>query len=156
MTPPKAPSRPRPARDLVVPCASGAHRVRLRGGLRFFARAKCPVCGVRVDPDYRLRVARFAKNLRRPASDDPLDRAVWASALGAAAGAVLTAIFFRVGADIWWPATVLLFGPRWVLLLPFAPLLVFSAWRDRAVLPVLAVAVLVLAWPVLGFTSGIR
>jgi vancomycin resistance protein VanJ len=142
-------------RDLVVPCGGG-HNVRLKGGLRFFARARCPVCGAAVDPRYRLRTTRFVRNLGQPASSSTLDRAVWALALAALGLSIAAAIFFRLGADVWWPATVLLFGPRWVLLIPLVPLVVIAAWRDRALLVPLAAASAVLVGPVLGVTLGVR
>ena len=59
-------------------------------------------------------------------------------------------------ADRWWPATVLLFGPRWVLGLPLLLLVPWTLARDRALLVPLALATLVLAGPVLGMRTGWR
>lgn len=56
--------------------------------------------------------------------------------------------------DRWWPATVLLFGPRWVLLLPLmllAPLAL--AILPRALVP-LAGGALAIVGPVMGFAAG--
>jgi vancomycin resistance protein VanJ len=53
--------------------------------------------------------------------------------------------------DVWWPGTVLLFGPRWLLALPLIPLvLAATLWRRRS-LPVLAMALLLLLGPLMGF-----
>ncbi len=51
--------------------------------------------------------------------------------------------------DLWWPATLLLFGPRWVLLLPLAVLIPATLRRPR-LLPVVLAAALVVAGPVMG------
>jgi endonuclease/exonuclease/phosphatase (EEP) superfamily protein YafD len=58
--------------------------------------------------------------------------------------------------DVWWPATVLLFGPRWVLLVPGALLLVWAAFRDRRLLLVLGATALVGLGPLLGTETGWR
>jgi endonuclease/exonuclease/phosphatase (EEP) superfamily protein YafD len=58
--------------------------------------------------------------------------------------------------DRWWAATVLLFGPRWVLSLPLLCLIPAALVWDRALLPVLAVAGLVVVGPVMGLHSGWR
>lgn len=56
----------------------------------------------------------------------------------------------------WWPATVYLFGPRWVLLTPLALLLPAALLlRRRLVLPLLASA-LVMLFPVMGLRLGWR
>jgi vancomycin resistance protein VanJ len=55
-------------------------------------------------------------------------------------------------ADLWWPATLFLFSPRWLLALPSLLLLpAAGALRPRAVAPVLCGLVLVLG-PVMGFS----
>src|SRR5690349_19121372 len=76
----------------------------------------------------------------------PATLVLWASAAVLAAWAALA-----LAADRWWPATLLLFGPRWVLAVPLAVLVPAAAvCRRQALLPLLAAAV-VLALPVLGF-----
>jgi endonuclease/exonuclease/phosphatase (EEP) superfamily protein YafD len=53
-------------------------------------------------------------------------------------------------ADLWWPATVLMFSPRWPLLAPLLVLVPAAAlWRRRS-LPALAAAGAVVAGPVMG------
>jgi endonuclease/exonuclease/phosphatase (EEP) superfamily protein YafD len=51
--------------------------------------------------------------------------------------------------DLWWPATLLQFAPRWVLLLPLAVLVPAALLRRRA-LPAVLAAGLVVAGPVMG------
>jgi endonuclease/exonuclease/phosphatase (EEP) superfamily protein YafD len=70
--------------------------------------------------------------------------------------AILALGLLRGLSDLWWPATVLSFGPRWVLILPLF-LLIPAAWLwDRALLPVLGVGGLLLLGPVLDFRIGWR
>jgi vancomycin resistance protein VanJ len=55
-------------------------------------------------------------------------------------------------ADRWWPVAMLMFGPRWVLLLPAIVLvpLLLATRRWRSLLAVVAAAVVVF-WPVMGW-----
>jgi vancomycin resistance protein VanJ len=53
--------------------------------------------------------------------------------------------------DRWWPATLVLFGPRWLLSLPLLILVPLAAWRERRQLILLLVAAALLFGPVLGF-----
>jgi endonuclease/exonuclease/phosphatase (EEP) superfamily protein YafD len=143
-------------RDIVLPCEGEGHNVRLAGGLRFFARARCPKCRARVDPTRHRRVLAFLRNLRGPVSSEPLDVGLWVATGVALAAAALTAILFWRLADVWWPATVLLFGPRWILLLPVGLLMGVAAFRDRALLVPLAVSAAVIVGPIMGFQFGWR
>jgi endonuclease/exonuclease/phosphatase (EEP) superfamily protein YafD len=59
-------------------------------------------------------------------------------------------------ADRWWLATVFLFGPRWVLVLPLAILLPAALLWDRPLLAPLLVAALVALGPVIGLHTGWR
>ena len=53
--------------------------------------------------------------------------------------------------DLWWPATLLLFGPRWLLAIPLLPLgLAAARWRRRS-LAVVLLALLLILGPVMGF-----
>jgi endonuclease/exonuclease/phosphatase (EEP) superfamily protein YafD len=58
--------------------------------------------------------------------------------------------------DRWWPATVLLFGPRWILILPLIGLLPLAAIKDRALLTPLLLSGVLLVGPVMGFHTGWR
>lgn len=53
-------------------------------------------------------------------------------------------LLWRWGDD-WWPATVLMFAPRWPWALPLLPLLAWALWRQRRQVPVLLAGVLVWA-----------
>ena len=59
-------------------------------------------------------------------------------------------------ADRWWPATLLLFGPRWLLLLPLAVLLPAALALRRTLLAPLAGAALIVLFPVMGLRLGWR
>ena len=143
-------------RDIIVPCEDGGHKVRLAGGLRFFARARCPKCRAPVDPTRHRRLIRFASNLRTPRSDRPVDRGLWVlSLIGLGLSAVTAVLFWRF-ADQWWPATLLLFGPRWLLFVP-TPFLLAGAWvRDRALLVPLVVSAWLILGPIMGVQTGWR
>jgi endonuclease/exonuclease/phosphatase (EEP) superfamily protein YafD len=101
-------------------------------------------------------VLAFLKNLAAPASSAPVDVGLWAATGMALAGTALTAFLFWRLADVWWPATVLLFGPRWVLLLPVGALALAAVVRDRALMLPLAVAAAVIVGPIMGFRTGWR
>lgn len=143
-------------RDLVVSCEQGSHLVRLRGGRHFFKSAKCPGCGASVDPRRWRRLARFSENLSQPASKHPIDRIVWAATVGMFLITILLVGVFRATADLWWPATVVLFGPRWITLPPVAGLLALALLRDRSLLVPLVFSSALLIGPVIGFGWGLR
>jgi endonuclease/exonuclease/phosphatase (EEP) superfamily protein YafD len=144
------------SRDIVVPCERQGHKVRLARGVRFFARARCPKCHGPVDPTRGRRMLRLITNLRGPASDNILDVGLWALTVVVFVASVVTAVVFQRSADRWWLATMLLFGPRWVLLLPIPLLALVAAIRDRALLLPLGVAAGVIVGPVMGFQTGWR
>jgi endonuclease/exonuclease/phosphatase (EEP) superfamily protein YafD len=56
----------------------------------------------------------------------------------------------RFYADVWWPATLLLYGPRWICALPLIVLVPLAALRDRRLLAPLGLAALVIVFPILG------
>lgn len=84
----------------------------------------------------------------------PLPRAlvVLAGTYLAAVTAVAVAMW-TVG-DVWWPATTLLFGPRWVVLLPLLPLALAALLLRRGRLLVLVAAFVALV-PVMGLRLGV-
>lgn len=85
-----------------------------------------------------------------------MTRRAWAARLDQAAWAYLLALLaawltMYAGGDRWWPATMLLFGPRWTAMLPLAVLLPATALRGRRRgLLVLAAAAVVAIGPVAG------
>ncbi|MFN0054071.1 MAG: endonuclease/exonuclease/phosphatase family protein [Planctomycetales bacterium] len=59
-------------------------------------------------------------------------------------------ILVRWAGDRWWPATLLTFGPRWMLLVPLVLLVPLAAWRFwRALIPQ-ALAALLIVGPIMG------
>jgi len=60
------------------------------------------------------------------------------------------------GADSWWPLTVLLFGPRWLLLLPLFGLIAAAVKYARRSLVPLGLALIIVAGPTMGFRTGWR
>ncbi|MDH4043807.1 MAG: endonuclease/exonuclease/phosphatase family protein [Gemmatimonadota bacterium] len=144
----------RPA-DVVVWCAAHTHRVRLARG-RFWAGARCPACGAAVDPFRVRRVGAWVARLAHPAALRTIPRFLWV-----ATAAYLVIVAVAVGAiwllaDRWWLATVLLFGPRWVLALPLVFLLPAAVVVDRPLLAPLLLATLVVAGPIIGLHTGWR
>lgn len=85
----------------------------------------------------------------------PRARALVAVAWGYLAAVTLVAIAMWGAGDVWWPATVLLFAPRWVFLLPLPVLLLAALLLRRARLP-LVLAALVTLGPVMGVHTGWR
>lgn len=63
---------------------------------------------------------------------------------------VLAWLVMRGAGDRWWPATLLLFGPRWMFALPLILLLPLSLWFNRRAALVLAVSGLIIAGPLMG------
>ena len=54
-------------------------------------------------------------------------------------------------ADVWWPATLVLFGPRWMCALPLAILVPLAALRHRRLLVPLAIAAVGIVFPILDY-----
>jgi vancomycin resistance protein VanJ len=57
-------------------------------------------------------------------------------------------------ADLWWPATLLMFAPRWLFAMPLVilvPLVLLSRSRQIMSLLVLLVTGLIIGWPLMGF-----
>jgi vancomycin resistance protein VanJ len=65
------------------------------------------------------------------------------------AGLVAVLVMLRFASDAWWPASLILFGPRWVWGLPLLALVPLAAWKARGALPILAVAIVLFAWPLM-------
>jgi len=143
-------------RDIVVPCSGGHHPVRLARGRRFWRSARCPVCRAPVDPNRTRRFLRWLTNLGRPASAGWLHQLVWWGSLSFLILALVALGLIWGLSDRWWPATVLLFGPRWILLLPLSVLLPLASFRDRPLVFPLVLAGLTVIGPVMGFQLGWR
>jgi len=68
-------------------------------------------------------------------------------------GALCLILF--IGGDRWWPATVLLFSPRWLALLPLILLTPIAVWLNSGCLIPLLIAAVVVAGPFMGLRTGI-
>lgn len=90
-----------------------------------------------------------AADAGRPASRSWFRRGCSALVWSYLAGLVAVALFVRVYGDAWWPATLILLGPRWVFALPL-PFVVIAAVPARAWWRTAASAGVLLG-PVLGF-----
>jgi endonuclease/exonuclease/phosphatase (EEP) superfamily protein YafD len=64
--------------------------------------------------------------------------------------AVLSWATVYFGDDQWWLGTMVLFGPRWLLLLPLAVLVPLAAWQDRRLLVPLLLGALIVLGPFMG------
>jgi vancomycin resistance protein VanJ len=142
-------------RRIIVRCARRTHRVQLAAG-KFWRNARCPTCKAAVDPFRVRRIGRWLLNSLRPRSTATTDRVLWGVTLAYLATALAAAWSVWMLADHWWPATVLLFGPRWVLALPLLVLAPAILWRDRALLASLALSACVVLGPVIGLRTGWR
>ncbi|MDH5316675.1 MAG: endonuclease/exonuclease/phosphatase family protein [Gemmatimonadota bacterium] len=72
------------------------------------------------------------------------------------AGVIASALLLWLLGDRWWPATVLTYGPRWLLLVPAIPLAAATLLvRPRFVALTLAATILTLG-PVMGYRLGWR
>ena len=138
-------------RELIVPCADEAHRVRLRSGRYFFASATCPRCSAPVDPLRWRRAVQAVRGLAVPRTPSRVDLGVWAAAWFVFGLTLAGTFFFRLTADVWWPSTTVLYGPRWIWVIPVVAVTGLAVWRDRAMLAPLALALLVTVGPFLGF-----
>lgn len=63
---------------------------------------------------------------------------------------LLALALLYLGGDRWWPGTLLLFGPRWMLALPLIPLLLLALWRRRRLLVPLLLGGFIVGWPFMG------
>ena len=145
--------------DVIVRCGNGTHWVRIDRA-RFWRSARCPVCRAAVDPTRAGRVTRRFLLFTMPKGTD-VRRITPALGLvllgwGALAGiVVLTVLLWTLG-DRWWPATIMLFGPRWLVVPPIVLLGLLSAALSRRALVPLVAALILAIGPFLGFRIGWR
>ncbi len=69
---------------------------------------------------------------------------------------VCLVVFMRVAGDHWWPATLLLFGPRWMLLLPLFILLPLILRYNRQQISPLIIIFLITIFSFMGFNLPFR
>jgi vancomycin resistance protein VanJ len=114
------------------------------------------MCKSQVDPTRVRRTIAFLVGLYRVSGKTPVERLTVWGVWGYLVAMLLTWAGLRQWADIWGPMTLLLFGPRWVLLIPpFALLLAVIRSRPKLLVPVI-VAGAVVVGPVMGFNFGWR
>ena len=67
------------------------------------------------------------------------------------AGVVLIALIaVRLGADRWWPATLLMFGPRWLFVYPMVLFIPIAIVLSRRALWPLGISLAVILGPLMG------
>src|SRR5512134_2795242 len=155
-----------PRGDVIVRCGGGTHWVRIDPA-RFWQAARCPTCRAAVDPSRAGRVLRWLL-LRMAAPGTDVRRitpalAVLPLAWGALLAMALATVVLWGFGDRWWPATALMYGPRWLvvpplLLLAAAALALAVRARSparRGLVPFGAALVLAIG-PFLGFRFGWR
>lgn len=141
--------------DVVVPCSSEKHKVRL-SGKRFWASARCPLCRSQVDPTRVRRVLACFAGSYRACGNTPFERLVVCGVWGYLFAILVAWVGLWHWGDRWGPMTVLLFGPRWVLLVPVVGLAI-AVFRSRPKLLVpLLISGAVVVGPVMGFNLGWR
>jgi vancomycin resistance protein VanJ len=79
---------------------------------------------------------------------------IWTSSLYLICLTTLAIVLWKY-ADRWWPATVLLYSPRWLMTLPMFLLAPLAIAVHRKSLITLALATIVLAWPLLGLRLSV-
>lgn len=66
--------------------------------------------------------------------------------------AVMLWLAMLIAGDHWWPATLVLFGPHWLMLLPLLVLFPLAAWKNRRMILPLVAALIIVIGPIMGFT----
>lgn len=70
-------------------------------------------------------------------------------------GTITALILMNLTGDRWWPGTLLLFGPRWMLALPLIPLFPLAIWRTPSLLLPLFLAGGITIGPFMGLRCSI-
>ena len=109
-----------------------------------------------MDPWRWRRIGRAIQRLALPTAPRGWPFALWLGAVGYLAFVAASAVGLWWLGDRWWAATGLLFGPRWLVMLPLPPLLVASWITDRGLVPLLAVSGAITLGPVMGLRLGWR
>jgi vancomycin resistance protein VanJ len=125
------------------------------GGADTAPRSPSPAGAARRSSGFRSLLRRAGGILQPPASTRWRPGPHW---LGVAAWATLalvvvaTAVLWTMG-DRHWVGTAMLFGPRWLILLPVTPLVLAAPFARRAAVPALLAAAIALG-PFMGFRLG--
>ncbi len=141
--------------NVVVTCSGQGHKVRLRSD-HFWATARCPTCRSNVDPTRIKRTMAVFVALYRASGNSRIERIARLGTWGFLACVLVVAIgLWRFG-HIFWPATFLLYSPRWMFLVPLIFLIPAAFMSDRRLLVPLLVASIVTIGPIMGFRFGWR
>ena len=103
-----------------------------------------------------MRVPRRWYDLPRLNVPRAWSRGLWWGAWGWMAIVAALAIVLWTQGDEWWPATVLLFVGRWVLLIPLLALVPAAVLVRPLALAPLALAAVITVGPFMGFRIGLR
>jgi len=106
-----------------------------------------------------------SRSIRNPASESRANRAaarrwprlrrtIWIFCWLYLAALLVLCGFIRIEGDRWWPATLILFGPRWIWALPMGILVPLALLLQRRSLWVLGCAAVVIVGPVMGLCIG--
>src|SRR3954452_9483681 len=90
-----------------------------------------------------------ATKKRRPRRRALSGLTFWASIFYVVSLLAIALLIWQFG-DRWWPATGLLFSPRWTMALPMLALVPLALFRSRKSLIALTAAAARLAWPIMG------
>jgi vancomycin resistance protein VanJ len=137
------------ASGVVIRCDAKEHRVRL-DSKRFWAAARCPVCQTPVDRFRIRRVVAWGLRYVDPQGASRLARWTVRLTYLYCLMVVGTWVLLWGLGDRWWLGTIILFGPRWVLVLPLLPLIGLAAWQRRKMLIPLAACGVIVVFPIMG------
>jgi len=141
--------------SLIVKCSGEGHRVRL-DPRRLWAPARCPSCRSPVDPTRIRRVLALVVLMYMVTAESRSKRLLVVGTWAYAVGVLLLAFGLWQWGDRWWLMTVVMFGPRWLILLPLLVLLPMAFRRNKKMMiPMLVTAVIALG-PIMGFRVGVR
>jgi vancomycin resistance protein VanJ len=141
--------------SLIVKCSGEGHRVRL-DPRRLWASARCPRCRSAVDPTRMRRVLALVALMYIVTAESNSTRFLVVGSWAYAAGVLLLAFGLWQWGDRWWLMTVLLFGPRWLIVLPLLVLLPLAFKLNKRMMIPLGVAAVIAFGPIMGFRIGVR
>ena len=123
---------------------------------RLWAPARCPSCRSPVDPTRIRRVLALVVLMYMVTAESRSKRLLVVGTWAYAVGVLLLAFGLWQWGDRWWLMTVVMFGPRWLILLPLLVLLPMAFRRNKKMMiPMLVTAVIALG-PIMGFRVGVR
>jgi len=107
---------------------------------------RCLLSGFPIDICSQTFQACGGQDISMKKLDKFITFCAWAYTLGTI---LALALMYATG-DRWWPGTMLLFGPRWMLALPLIPLLPLALWRRPRLCGPLLLAGVIVFGPFMG------